>query len=66
MGIVVFGEGVEGANLRQQRATLLVGHGFYPRGDHHGAADKGAAEIVVQFADTVGFRHGYASHGLVS
>ena len=63
MGIVVFGEGIEGAHLREQRATLLVWHGFHARSDHHCAADEGAAEIVVEFADTFSSRHGGIGHG---
>ena len=63
MGIVVVGEGVEGANLREQRATLIDRHGFDAGGDHHGAADEGAAEGVVEGADAFGGGHGGAGHG---
>jgi len=66
MGIVVFGEGIEGTNLRQQRATLLVWHGFHARGDHHCAADEGSTEIVVEFADAFDIGHDCVGHGLVS
>ena len=63
VGIVVVGEGVEGANLRQQRATLLERHGFDAGGDHDDAADEGAAEGVVEGADAFGGGHGGAGHG---
>ena len=66
MGIVVVGEGVEGANLCEQRATLLDRHGFDAGGDHDHAADEGAAEGVVEGADAFGGGHGGAGHGLVS
>jgi len=45
---------------------LIVGHGFHARGDHHCAADEGAAEIVVEFANTFVDGHGGVGHGLVS
>jgi hypothetical protein len=56
----------ESTNLREQRATLLVGHSFDARGDQGHAADKRAAEIVVEVADAVDGGHGGAGHGLVS
>jgi hypothetical protein len=52
--IVDFAERLEGANLRQQRATLIDRHGFDAGGDHHGAADKSAAEIVIEGSDAFG------------
>ena len=66
VGIVVVGEGVEGADLREQRATLIDRHGFDAGGDHDHAADEGAAEGVVEGADAFGGSHGGAGHGLVS
>ena len=63
VGIVVVGEGVEGANLREQRATLIDWQGFDAGGDHHGAVDEGAAEGVVEGADAFGGGHGGAGHG---
>src|SRR4029077_20874767 len=66
VGIVVVGEGVEGANLLQQRATLLDRHGFDAGGGHDHAADEGAAEGVVEGADAFGGGQGGAGHGLVS
>jgi len=63
MGIVVFGEGVEGADLREQRLALLGGHGFNARSHQDHAADEGAAEIVVEGADAFGGGHGGAGHG---
>ena len=63
MRIVVVGEGVGGADLRQQRATLIDRHGFDARGDHDGAADEGAAEGVVEGADAFDGGHDCAGHG---
>ena len=63
VGIVVVGEGVEGANFRQQRATLLDRHRLNAGGDHHGPADEGAAEVVVEGADAFGGGHDCAGHG---
>jgi len=46
---------------------LIVGHGFHTRGDHDCAADEGATEIVVEFADAFDYGHGcVGGHGLVS
>src|SRR5271166_3348536 len=64
--IVVVGEGVEGANLREQRASLLHRHGFDAGGDEDHAADKGAAEGVVEGANAFGGGHGCAGHGFAS
>src|SRR5208283_1658383 len=60
--IVIVAEGLEGADLRQQRAALIARHGFDAGGDHDHAADEGAAEGVVEGADGFGFGHG-AGHG---
>jgi hypothetical protein len=62
--VVVVGEGVERANLLEERATLIEQHGFDAGGDHDGAADKGAAEGVVEGPDAFGCGHGSVGHGL--
>src|SRR5208283_595700 len=61
--IVIVAEGLEGADLRQQRAALIARHGFDAGSDHDHAADEGAAEGVVEGADGFGFGHGGAGHG---
>jgi hypothetical protein len=66
MGIIVFGEGVERADLLQKGPALIGRHGFDAGGDHDGAADEGTAESVIQFADAVGFGRGDAGHGSAS
>jgi hypothetical protein len=64
VGIVVFSEDVEGANLLEERATLIDRQGLDAGGDHDDAADEGAAKGVVEGADAFGGGHSGAGHWL--
>ena len=65
VGVVVLAEGVEGAHLREDRAALVGGQRLDAGGDHDGPADEGAAEGVVEVANSGGGSRVICGHGLL-
>lgn len=55
VGIVVGGEGVEGADLAEDGAELIFPQGADSLGEEDLAALEAAAEGIVQAADAFGF-----------
>lgn len=66
MRVVRVAEGVEASDLLQQRTALIERHGLDTLRDHDGPANEGAAEHVIEFADSVGFGVAGAGHSGVS
>ena len=64
VGIVVFAEGGEGADLLRAASDVDRRQRLDAGGDHDGAADEGPAEGVVEGADAFGGGHGCAGHWL--